>query len=89
MRKHYDFSSAQKNPYAKQLKRPVTIRLDDSTVAYFKKLAEKTELPYQSLINLYLAALAETPCFCSSTVRESLIPKRATPELLESRWGAG
>ena len=52
MRKHYDFSSARKNPYAKRLKRPVTIRLDDSTVAYFKKLAEETELPYQSLINL-------------------------------------
>ncbi|MEO6331169.1 MAG: hypothetical protein ABIV11_01645 [Gemmatimonadaceae bacterium] len=35
------------------------------------------------------ATLAETPCFCSSTVRESLIPERATPELLESHWGAG
>ncbi|MGK2935904.1 MAG: DUF6933 domain-containing protein [Gemmatimonadaceae bacterium] len=35
------------------------------------------------------AALAETPCFCSSKVRESLIPERATRELLEARWGAG
>jgi predicted DNA binding CopG/RHH family protein len=60
MRKHYDFSSARKNPYAKRLKRPVTIRLDDSTVAYFKKLAEETELPYQSLINLYLRDCAAT-----------------------------
>jgi uncharacterized protein (DUF4415 family) len=54
MRKHYDFANAKKNPYAKRLKTPVTIRLDESTVAYFKALAEETELPYQSLINLYL-----------------------------------
>ena len=54
MRKHYDFSNASKNPYAKRLKRSVTIRLDESTVEYFKTLAEETDLPYQSLINLYL-----------------------------------
>ena len=54
MRKHYDFSKAKKNPYAKRLKQSVTIRLDPSTVAYFRKLAEETGLPYQSLINLYL-----------------------------------
>ena len=54
MRKHYDFTQATKNPYAKRLKRSITIRLDQSTVAYFKELAEETELPYQSLINLYL-----------------------------------
>lgn len=54
MRKHYDFSTARPNPYAKRLKKPVTIRLDEATIAYFKALAEETELPYQSLINLYL-----------------------------------
>ncbi|HEX9690575.1 MAG TPA: BrnA antitoxin family protein [Gemmatimonadales bacterium] len=54
MRKHYDFSNATKNPYAKRLKRSVTIRLDNSTVEYFKALAAETELPYQTLINLYL-----------------------------------
>jgi len=54
MRKHYDFSKAKKNPYAKRLKQSVTIRLDASTVAYFRALAEETGLPYQSLINLYL-----------------------------------
>ncbi len=54
MRKHYDFSKAVKNPYAKRLKRSVTIRLDQSTVDYFKGLADETELPYQTLINLYL-----------------------------------
>lgn len=54
MRAHYDFSKAKKNPYAKRLKQSVTIRLDPSTVAYFKALAKQTALPYQSLINLYL-----------------------------------
>lgn len=54
MRKEYDFSKAQRNPYAKHLKKPITIRLDEVTIGYFKDLAEETELPYQSLINLYL-----------------------------------
>ena len=60
MRKRYDFSNASKNPYAKRLKRSVTIRLDDSTVEYFKAMAAETELPYQSLINLYLRDCAAT-----------------------------
>lgn len=56
MRKHYDFSAmkGRKNPYAKYLKQPVTIRLDSDTVAYFKALAKDVGIPYQSLINLYL-----------------------------------
>ena len=56
MRAHYDFSNmkGRKNPYVKQLKQPVTIRLDRNTVAYFKAMAVKTGLPYQNLINLYL-----------------------------------
>jgi uncharacterized protein (DUF4415 family) len=54
MRKEYDFSAARKNPYAAQLKQPVTIRLDQGAVAYFKSLADETGIPYQSLINLYL-----------------------------------
>jgi uncharacterized protein (DUF4415 family) len=54
MRQHYDFSGGQPNPYAKQLKRQVTIRLDEPTLVYFKSLAEETAIPYQTLINLYL-----------------------------------
>ena len=56
MKKEYDFSKmkARKNPYASKLKRPVTIRLGDDVVDYFKELAEETSIPYQSLINLYL-----------------------------------
>ena len=54
MRKEYDFSQARRNPYAKQLKRPITIRLDEGTITYFRELAEEVEIPYQTLINLYL-----------------------------------
>lgn len=54
MRKEYDFSKARRNPYAKHLKRQVTIRLDEPTVAYFKALSDETGIRYQTLINLYL-----------------------------------
>ena len=54
MKKHYDFSKARRNPYAKRLKQQVTIRLDQETIAYFKDLADDTGIPYQTLINLYL-----------------------------------
>jgi predicted DNA binding CopG/RHH family protein len=54
MRKEYDFSKGRRNPYARRLKKRVTIRLDEPTIAYFKELAEETGIPYQTLINLYL-----------------------------------
>ncbi|HNR30816.1 MAG TPA: BrnA antitoxin family protein [Candidatus Hydrogenedentes bacterium] len=61
MREHYDFAKMQgrKNPHIKQLKQPVTIRLDQPTVAYFKALAKEAGMPYQSLINLYLRDCAQ------------------------------
>lgn len=69
MKTHYDFSAGVKNPYAKRLKRSVTIRLDESTVEYFKNLAAETELPYQSLINLYLRDCAASGRRLSMTWR--------------------
>jgi predicted DNA binding CopG/RHH family protein len=60
MRKQYNFSRARKNPYAGLLKRPVTIRLDEETVAYFKSLAQEAGIPYQTLINLYLRDCASS-----------------------------
>lgn len=54
MREEYDFSNARKNPYASQLKKQVTIRLDEESIDYFKSLSEEVGIPYQSLINLYL-----------------------------------
>jgi len=54
MLKEYDFSNAKKNPYAKKLKKQITINIDSSTIDYFKSLAEKNGIPYQTLMNLYL-----------------------------------
>jgi predicted DNA binding CopG/RHH family protein len=54
MRDSYDFSDSIKNPYAKQQKKQITIRIDEDTILYFKKMAEDKGIPYQSLINLYL-----------------------------------
>ncbi|MCX8748210.1 MULTISPECIES: CopG family antitoxin [Snodgrassella] len=54
MKKEYDFSNAKPNPYASQLKKTITIRIDEESISYFKELAEETGLPYQSLINLFL-----------------------------------
>jgi predicted DNA binding CopG/RHH family protein len=58
MRKQYDFSAAKKNPYAAQLKKQITIRLDEESITYFKAISEDVGIPYQSLINLYLRECA-------------------------------
>ena len=42
------------NPYAKRLKRQVTIRMGVDVIEYFKQMANETGVPYQNLINLYL-----------------------------------
>lgn len=60
MRDHYDFSNSVKNPYAKKLKKQVTIRLDEDSIEYFKALADDKGIPYQSLINLYLRDCAQS-----------------------------
>jgi len=56
MKTEYDLSKmkSRKNPYASKLKKPVTIRLSEDVLAYFKEMAEEKGVPYQSLINLYL-----------------------------------
>jgi len=54
MRKSYDFSKSVKNPYARRLKKQITIRIDEETISYFKAMADEKGIPYQSLINLYL-----------------------------------
>ncbi len=60
MRKDYDFSKARRNPFAKRLKRQVTIRLDEATIKYFKGLSQENGIPYQTLINLYLRDCASS-----------------------------
>jgi predicted DNA binding CopG/RHH family protein len=54
MRREYDFTKSRKNPYAKQLKRQITIRIDATSIAYFKQMAAELGMPYQNLINLFL-----------------------------------
>ena len=62
MKKEYDLSKmkSRKNPYAKRLKRQVTIRLGIDIIEYFKQLSEETGIPYQNLINLYLRDCVES-----------------------------
>ena len=55
MREEYDFSNAQKNPYAKKLKQQITINLDADVVNFFKEMSVSSGIPYQTLINLYLS----------------------------------
>ena len=58
MLEDYDFTNSVPNPYAKKLKQPITIRLETETISYFKLLASTTGIPYQSLMNLFLADCA-------------------------------
>ena len=54
MKKDYDFSKSRRNPYSKNLKKQITIKIETETIEYFKKMAAETGIPYQNLINLYL-----------------------------------
>lgn len=61
MKKEYDLEKmkSRKNPYARHLKKQVTIRMGVDVITYFKDLAEETGISYQNLINLYLQECAE------------------------------
>lgn len=56
MKAEYDLSKlkACKNLFASKQKEPVTMRLFEDVVEYFKSMAEKAGISYKSLINLYL-----------------------------------
>ncbi|MFQ5629068.1 MAG: CopG family antitoxin [bacterium] len=56
MREEYDLSKmkSRRNPYAKKLKKQITLRMGEDILEYFKQMSEETGIPYQSLINLYL-----------------------------------
>jgi antitoxin component of RelBE/YafQ-DinJ toxin-antitoxin module len=85
MRKNYDFSTAIRNPYAKRLKRQLTIRLDEETISYFQGLSREMSLPYQTLINMYLRDCAETRKRPHWT--ESARPERANKPLQRTAAG--
>ena len=56
MLEEYDIDklNPRPNPYAKELKKQVTIKIAPSVIDYFKGEALETGIPYQTLINLYL-----------------------------------
>ena len=56
MRDEYDIKklNPRKNPYAKNLKKTITIKLDENFIIYFKKESDNIGIPYQTLINMYL-----------------------------------
>ncbi len=56
MKDEYDLSTmkSRRNPYAARLKKQITLRLDPDVIAYFKAMSSENDIPYQSLINLYL-----------------------------------
>jgi predicted DNA binding CopG/RHH family protein len=58
MREEYDFSNSIKNPYAKKVKKQISIKIEEDTITYFKELAKKVGIPYQNLMNSYLTDCA-------------------------------
>lgn len=62
MKAEYDLSKmkSRPNPYAKRLKKQVTLRIGVDIIEYFKGLSSRTGIPYQSLINLYLRDCASS-----------------------------
>ena len=74
MKAEYDLSKlkSRKNPFASRLKKPVTMRLSEDVVRYFKGMAEEAGVPYQNLINLYLR-----DCLSSKRKIQINLPKAA------------
>lgn len=62
MLKEYDIDklNPRPNPYAKELKKQVTIKISPSVIDYFKQESAETGIPYQTLINLYLVDCVNT-----------------------------
>lgn len=67
MLEEYDIDSLnpRPNPYAKELKKQITIKLNPLVIDYFKGESESTGIPYQTLINdniinLYLVDCVKT-----------------------------
>ena len=62
MREEYNINelNPRKNPYTNRLKKQITININEDTIEYFKEMSEKTGIPYQTLINMYLTDCKET-----------------------------
>jgi predicted DNA binding CopG/RHH family protein len=54
MLEDYDFSGGVRGRFYEPKKIPVSLRLDNDIVLFFKKLASEQKVPYQTLINALL-----------------------------------
>ncbi|MCR5107233.1 MAG: BrnA antitoxin family protein [Lachnospiraceae bacterium] len=56
MLEEYDIDNLnpRPNPYAKELKKQITIKISPNVIDYFKGESQNTGIPYQTLINMYL-----------------------------------
>ncbi len=61
MMEEYDIENLnpRKNPYSRRLKKQITINIDSDTIDFFKEQSKDSGIPYQTLINLYLADCAK------------------------------
>ncbi len=61
MMEEYDIENLnpRKNPYSRRLKKQITINIDSDTIDFFKQQSKDSGIPYQTLINLYLADCAK------------------------------
>lgn len=61
MREEYNIDdlNPRKNPYAKKLKKQITINIDSESIEFFKQMSTNSGIPYQMLINLYLSDCAK------------------------------
>ena len=78
MRESYDFSKAERNPYANRLKKQITIRVDVEVLDYFRELSRQLGIPYQTVMNLYLRD-------CASSKLRPPMNWNAEPELPRGR----
>jgi predicted DNA binding CopG/RHH family protein len=60
LEKEFDFSKAVRNPYAKKLRKKITINIDVDALNYFKDQSSESGIPYQKLMNLYLVNCAKS-----------------------------
>ena len=60
MRKEYDFNNAIKNPYAKKLKKKISINVEEEVIDYFKSESISSGVPYQTLMSLILKDYADS-----------------------------
>ena len=58
MKKEYDFSKGIRGRFHRMKKVQKTLRLDEDVLEHFQRLAERTGIPYQTLINMSLRKFA-------------------------------